>query len=51
MDQSVFLLECVVNAAVCFLGALIFHRSKPWATWFNTLSVRLYQRLAESRSS
>jgi hypothetical protein len=44
MDQSDFLLECLVSATFCFLGALLFYRSKPWAQWFNALSVSLYQR-------
>lgn len=44
MDQSEFLFECVLNATLCFFGALLFHRSKPWARWFNALSVRSYQR-------
>jgi hypothetical protein len=44
MDQSDFLLDCLVSATFCFLGAFLFYQSKPWAHWFNALSVRLYQR-------
>lgn len=44
MDQSDFLLNCLVSATFCFFGALLYFRSKPWAQWFNALSVRLYKR-------